>query len=298
MRIAVTGGSGFVGGALVDSLLDRGDEVWIITRSKDSVKKQRSGLQVVTWDELDQEPNKLAGVEAIVNLAGESINQRWTDKAKERIMQSRLKAADRIAKFAGSLEQRPVVVINASGVSYYGTSETETFDETSEQRIMDFLSEVVDKWEAAADEIPTDRLVKLRVSLVLGRDGGAFPLMAMPYRLFGGGRVGSGKQWVSWIHMEDMVRLILFCLDNDSVSGPINASSPDPVTNDQFGRAIGRAMGRPHWFPVPALLMKTLLGELSVLLLEGQRVLPLKPQEYGFEFRYATVDQAMKELVG
>ncbi|WP_020617712.1 TIGR01777 family oxidoreductase [Paenibacillus daejeonensis] len=298
MRIAVTGGSGFVGGALVDSLLDRGDEVWIITRSKDSVKKQRSGLQVVTWDELDQEPNKLAGVDAIVNLAGESINQRWTDKAKERILQSRLKAADRIAKFAGSLEQRPAVVINASGVSYYGTSETETFDETSEQRIMDFLSEVVDKWEAAADEIPTDRLVKLRVSLVLGRDGGAFPLMALPYRLFGGGRVGSGKQWVSWIHMEDMVRLILFCLDNDSVSGPINASSPDPVTNDQFGRAIGRAMGRPHWFPVPAVLMKTLLGELSVLLLEGQRVLPRKAQEHGFEFRYATVDQAMKELVG
>ncbi|MFS0723440.1 TIGR01777 family oxidoreductase [Paenibacillus sp. 1P07SE] len=298
MKVAVTGGSGFVGSRLVDALLERGDEVWIITRSKDSVKKSHERLHIATWDELDSGPRQLDGVEAIVNLAGESINQRWTDKAKKRILNSRLEAADRIAKLTHSLARRPAVVVNASGVSIYGTSEHETFDETSKARLTDFLAHVVDQWEAAADKIETDRLVKLRVSLVLGRDGGAFPLMALPYRLFGGGRVGSGRQPVSWIHMDDMVNLILFCIDNDAAEGPVNASSPDPVTNDQFGRAIARAMGRPHWFPVPSVLMKMLFGELSVLLLEGQRVLPRRAQEHGFEFRYPTVDLAMKDLVG
>ncbi|GBF76440.1 TIGR01777 family protein [Paenibacillus sp. 598K] len=297
MRVAVTGGSGLVGGKLVDALLGRGDEVWIITRAKDSIKQRQDRLHVVTWDELERQPLQLQGVEAIVNLAGESINQRWTDKAKERILQSRLKAAAGIARLAQALSRQPAVVVNASGISYYGTSETATFDETSEQRITDFLSHVVDQWERAAEAIPTDRLVKLRISLVLDAKGGAFPLMALPYRLFGGGRVGSGRQWVSWIHMEDMVRLILFCIDNEAVAGPVNASSPQPVTNDQFGRAVGRAMGRPHWFPVPATLMKTLFGELSVLLLEGQRALPRRAEELGFEFRYPTVDAAMQDLL-
>lgn len=297
MRVAVTGGSGLVGGKLVDALLGRGDEVWIITRAKDSVKQRDDRLHVVTWDELERQPLLLEGVEAIVNLAGESINQRWTDKAKERILQSRLKAAASVAQLAQALPRQPAVVVNASGISYYGTSETATFDETSEQRITDFLSHVVDQWERAAEAISTDRLVKLRISLVLDAKGGAFPLMTLPYRLFGGGRVGSGRQWVSWIHMEDMVRLILFCIDNAAVAGPINASSPEPVTNDQFGRAVGRAMRRPHWFPVPAVLMKTLFGELSVLLLEGQRALPRRAEELGFEFRYPTVDAAMQDLL-
>lgn len=253
-------------------------------------------MQTVTWHELVEEPSKLAGVDAIVNLAGESINQRWTDEAKARILGSRVDAAEGLARAVALLEAKPKVVVNASGISAYGFSESETFDESSRTVETDFLASVVRKWEAAADRIPVDRLVKLRVGLVLDREGGAFPKMAMPYRLFGGGPVGSGKQWISWIHLEDMVRLIMFCVDEDRMSGPVNASAPTPVTNDEFGRALGKAMGRPHWFPVPSFLMKAAFGELSALLLEGQRALPRKALDSGFTFRHPTINAAMQAM--
>ncbi|UVI31426.1 TIGR01777 family oxidoreductase [Paenibacillus spongiae] len=301
MKIAVTGGTGFVGSDLVKALLRRGDDVWVISRrSSSSAGKTapHSGAKQISWEELEQSPSRLEGVEAIVNLAGESINQRWNDEAKKRILQSRIDAAQRIANLIDALDSKPSVVVNASGISIYGTSETDTFNEESDARLTDFLGTVVEKWEAAADRIPVPRLVKLRVSVVLGRNGGAFPLMAMPYRMFAGGRVGSGKQWLSWIHIEDMTRLLLFCIDNTSIRGAVNASSPDPVTNDHFGRSIAAAMGRPHWFPVPAFMMKTLFGEMSTLLLEGQRVLPHKALTQGFEFRYPSIAEAAEELVG
>ncbi|XEC93836.1 TIGR01777 family oxidoreductase [Paenibacillus tarimensis] len=298
MRIAVTGGSGFIGNALVQYLLERGDEVWIITRSTGRIEQQDPKLHVITWEDLASKPERLEGLNAIVNLAGESINQRWTSEAKERILKSRLDAADRIAKLVRALERKPQTVINASGISIYGSSETAEFDESSASNISDFLSSVVEKWEKAANAIQTERLVKLRVGVVLGRSGGAFPAMAMPYRLFAGGKVGNGKQWLSWIHLEDMVRLIVFCIDNEQMEGPINASAPEPVTNDGFGRALGKALGRPHWFPVPAFLMKALFGELSVLLLEGQRVLPRKALEAGFRFHYPDIHSAMRNLAG
>lgn len=297
MRVAVTGGTGFIGSALVRSLLERGDEVWIVSRTAGNAKARPPRLQVVTWEQLEEKPKRLDGVGGIVNLAGESIDQRWTDAVKERILQSRLQAAARVGKLVSALQDKPRVVVNASGISYYGTSLTETYDERSPKRVADFLSSVVDKWEEAAGRIPVERLVKLRVGLVIGNGGGAFPKMAMPYRLFGGGRIGSGKQWIPWIHLEDMVRLILFSLDNERISGPINAVSPDPATNDDFGRAIGRAMKRPHWFPVPAILMKALFGEMAVLL-EGQKALPKAALDAGFQFRYPTVDDAMRDLVG
>lgn len=298
MRVVVTGGTGFVGGALVKALLERGDEVWVVTRKKGSVAGRHANLHEATWDELADNPGRLEGTHGIVNLAGESINQRWTEAAKARVLNSRLQAAEAVAGWVRALQVKPNVVINASGITYYGMSETGMFDERSPGRVTDFLSSVVEKWEAAADRIAAERLVKLRVGLVVGREGGAFPLMAMPYKLFGGGRVGSGKQWISWIHLEDMTRLILFCLDNDAVSGPMNASSPDPVTNDRFGRALGAAMKRPHWFPVPAFVMRLLFGEMAILLLEGQRALPKAALDAGFAFRYPTIDSAMQDLVG
>ncbi|MBD2844300.1 TIGR01777 family protein [Paenibacillus sp. IB182496] len=298
MRVAVTGGSGFVGGALVSALLARGDEVWIVTRSTGHVERSDPKLHVITWEDMAAKPERLEGVQAVVNLAGESIDQRWTSESKERIVKSRTDAADRVARLVRALQRGPEVVVNASGISYYGTSETARFDESSPQRITDFLSSVVDKWEKAAEEIPVPRLVKLRVGVVLDSEGGAFPKMAMPYRLFGGGPVGSGRQWLPWIHLEDIVRLILFCIDNPAIEGPVNASAPEPVTNDRFGRAIARAMRRPHWFPVPAFLMKALFGEMSVVLLDGQHAVPRRALDAGFAFRYPDIDTAMQELVG
>lgn len=298
MRVAIAGGTGFIGRALTKALLERNDEVYIISRQSSSGRSEPSGITRFTWSELEAVPALLEGIDAIVNLTGESINQRWTLAAKQRVMQSRMTAAARIAMLMQSLKYKPPLVVNASGISAYGISPDGIFDESSPTKVTDFLSEVVQKWEQAADTIPAKRLVKLRVGVVLDKKEGAFPLMAMPYRLFGGGKIGSGKQWLSWIHLEDMIQLILFILDNEDISGPINGSSPDPVTNDAFGRAIGKAMGRPHWFPVPAALMRVLFGEMSTLLLDGQRALPRKALEHGFTFKYPTVDAAMNELVG
>lgn len=299
MRIAVAGGTGFIGKALTDALLARGDEVWVISRGAAVSKTVRHPLMnAVTWQQLAHEPQLLDGIDGIVNLAGESINQRWTDAAKQRIMHSRLWAAERITQLIHALQNKPSVVVNASGISAYGISETGSFDEDSPTQVTDYLSEVVRAWESAADAIPASRLVKLRIGLVLDRKGGAFPLMLMPYRLFGGGRVGSGRQGLSWIHIADMVGLILFCLDNKEIRGPVNASAPEPVSNDVFGRAVGRAYGRPHWFPVPAALMRLLFGEMSTLLLDGQRAMPKRALEHGYEFRYPTLDSALKHLAG
>jgi len=302
MRILIAGGTGFIGSAAAKALTARGDEVVIVSRSAPTQNSERARppVRFVTWSELAEKPDMLGAVDAIVNLAGESINQRWTASAKSRILQSRIDAADRIAQLVASLPEQPGVVVNASGISGYGASLTETFDERSPLRAGDneFLAGVVREWEAAADRIKVRRLVKLRIGLVIAAKGGAFPLMALPYRLFAGGPIGGGSQWLPWIHLDDMVRLILFAIDNEQMSGPVNAVAPEPLTNDQFGRAIGRAMRRPHWMPVPGFMMKAVLGEMAALLLEGQRALPRAALEAGFEFRFPTADMALRSIVG
>lgn len=296
MKIAIAGGSGFIGQHLIKDWLRNQHEVVLISR-----KRQESTdklLTSVTWNELKSNPDRLEGVDAIVNLAGESINQRWTAEAKRKILQSRLETTGQIADVVARLEKKPSVVVNASGMSIYGLSETATFDENSEHVHDHFLSDVVEEWEWAADQIPDTRVVKVRVGIVLGLDGGAFPKMYLPYRLFAGGKVGSGRQWLSWIHVEDMVGLINFCIENGEVTGVVNATAPHPVTNDQFGRTIGKVAGRPHWMPVPGFVMKLIFGELSVLLLEGQKVLPRKVMEHGFTFRYPVLEGALRQLLG
>jgi uncharacterized protein len=294
VKVAISGGTGFVGQHLVKYLLDQKADVVLISRTKQTAGPSK--VPVLTWSELEREPQLLEGTDAIVNLAGESINQRWTDEAKERIMHSRLDAARRIGLAVDQLRQKPVLV-NASGISIYGVSETATFSEESEPRIIDFLSGVVDQWEIAAEQIPARRIVLLRVGIVLGNDGGAFPKMAMPFKLGVGGRIGSGRQVLSWIHVTDICRLIDYCIRQDSLEGPVNATAPQPVTNDEFGRTLARVMGRPYVFPVPAFAMKLLFGELSTLLLEGQRVLPKAALEHGFEYRYPTLEMALEDLV-
>jgi len=296
LKVAVAGGTGFIGGHLIRHLLERHDEVVLISRSR--AKRSPFGLKTFQWGELPERKAELEGFDAIVNLAGESINQRWTADAKRRILQSRVDTATRIAELVASLRDKPRVVVNGSGISVYGTSETETYDETSPPRVVDFLSGVVEKWEQAIDAIPDTRVVKLLTGLVLGRDGGALPLMALPYKFGVGGRIGSGRQWMSWIHIEDMVRLIRFVIENESVRGPVNATAPHPVTNDEFGRALARALRRPHWFPVPAALIKLALGQQSELLLNGQHVRPRVLLENGFTFLYPTVDSALARLYG
>lgn len=294
MKIAVTGGSGFIGKRLISHLQQQGHEVINISRSPRAVIEH---VRTVTWDQLKTDSSAFAGLDAIVNLAGESINQRWTAAAKERIVGSRLKAAEQVAQLVERMDVKPKVVVNASGMSVYGTSETETFDERSPHLPVDFLSKVVEQWEDAADQIQGTRIVKVRVGLVLDGKEGAFPKMALPYKLGVGGPIGSGKQWLSWIHIDDMVRLIDFCIQNEAILGPVNATAPNPVTNREFGRALAKAMRRPNLFPLPAFILKIMFGELSILLLEGQKVLPRVLLEHGFTFKYSFVDKALADIV-
>lgn len=297
MRIAVTGGTGYIGNALIDALVDRGDEVVIITRRVPSIEKQRPDAAYATWDEAAS-PGQIGHVDAVVNLAGESINQRWTAAAKARIVDSRVRAAAGTAALIAAQHEKPRVVVQASGISVYGSSETGVFDETSHPQPSadDFLAQTVLRWEEAAQAIHAERVVSLRIGVVIDGKGGAFPLMALPYKLFVGGRIGSGRQWLPWIHLEDMVGLILFSLDNEAISGAVNACAPEAVTNEQFGRAIGRAFRRPHWFPLPAFVFQTVFGEMSALLLKGQNTVPRRALDAGFNYRYPTIDEALQAI--
>jgi uncharacterized protein (TIGR01777 family) len=298
MRIAVTGGTGFIGSHLIRESLRQGDDVVIISRKCDKVSRlfPDSQIRCVTWGELEKIVDSLENVDAIVNLAGESINQRWTEKAKRRILESRLAATRRTADIVERLKHKPRVMINGSGVAVYGVSETDTFDETSKGSVPDFLSGVVERWEKAAKQISGTRLITLRTGIVLGKDGGALPPMIMPYRLWIGGRVGNGKQALSWIHVEDMVRVIRFCIENEFVEGPVNAVAPNPVTYEEFGKGASQVLRRPYWLPVPDFMLKLIFGEMSTLLLKGQRVVPRKLLLSGFEFRHQYIHEALKNL--
>lgn len=294
MKIAITGGSGFIGKRLIAYLQQHGHEIINISRTPRGIM---NGVCTVTWEQLQSHSDGLAELDAIVNLAGESINQRWTAAAKQRILNSRLKAAQQVAQLVERMDNKPKVVVNASGMSVYGMSESAVFDERSPHNTIDFLSSVVEKWEQAADQIQGPRIVKVRVGLVLDGKEGAFPKMALPYKLGVGGTIGSGKQWLSWIHIEDMVRLIDFCIQNESISGPVNATAPSPVTNKQFGAALAKVLHRPNLFPLPSFVMKLVFGELSTLLLEGQKVLPRVLLQHGFNFTYTSVDEALADIV-
>jgi uncharacterized protein (TIGR01777 family) len=299
MRLLLCGGTGFIGKALTQALLSRGDEVCIVTRNKPMNPPFDTALPhptYVTWAEWNADPDRLGGFDGIVNLTGESINQRWTKKAKERIVASRVEAAARIAEYIGRMSSPPAVVVNSSGISLYGHSGKMVFDENSSAAPADFLGDTIIEWEKAADQIPVQRLVKLRIGLVCAREGGAFPIIRLPYRLFGGGRIGNGKQGMPWIHLQDMVSLILFCLDHSELSGPVNAVAPEPVSNDEFGRMLGRVTHRPHWFPVPAILLRSILGEMSTLVLTGPKAMPRKLLDHGFVFAFPKLEEALRDI--
>ncbi|MFF2017594.1 TIGR01777 family oxidoreductase [Paenibacillus sp. NPDC058177] len=297
MKYVICGGTGFIGSKLKDYWLQAGHEVLIVGRKLPEVKSSHAKLSYHTWDDLAANPLPAENSDALINLAGSSLSQRWSPKGKQSIMQSRLVTVAAAAKLLNVLKHQPLVIVQASAVAIYGTSFKDTFDESSPTHVMDFPSEVVKAWEDAADAAyPNIRMVKLRIGVVLGNESGAFPMMKLPYLLGVGGRIGSGKQWLSWIHHDDIVKLIDFCVHTPDISGPVNATAPSPVTNDQFGRTIGKVYKRPHWFPLPAFLLKTAVGELSEILLEGQRVLPSKALMHGFSFIHPTLESALQDL--
>lgn len=300
MRVAVCGGTGFIGSALVSYWLERGHEIIIVTRKSPTAGREQAAAnpRYITWEELEGSPELMEGLDALVNLAGSSLNQRWTEKGKMKILDSRLRSVQALASLMNKLHNKPLVIIQASAIGIYGTSLTEIYDENSPTLRQDFLSEVTLKWEyEAADLVKSaDRMVTLRTGVVLGNQGGAYPLMRLPHLLGFGGKVGTGQQWMSWIHLQDMVRLIDYSIMNSAIKGPINAVSPSPVTNDEFGRTAAKVFHRPYWFPLPGFLLKSILGEQSTLLLDGQRVLPHKAQEHGFIYLFPTLLDALTDL--
>jgi uncharacterized protein (TIGR01777 family) len=294
MKILMTGGTGFIGTHLIRHFQKQGADITLVSRSQEYEKDAK--LRFLTWSQLQSHVSELEGLDAIINLAGETINQRWTDEAKRKILNSRTETTAQIAKLVDRLDHKPRVVINGSAVAIYGTSETETFTEESEKQNSDFLAGVVEQWEKEVDHIQGTRLVKLRTGVVLGMDGGAFPQMILPYRLMAGGRVGSGQQWFSWIHVEDMVRIVEYCMMKEEIEGAVNCTSPEPVRNDRFGCVVGKVLRRPHWLPIPSFIFKLIFGEMAILLLEGQKVMPKKLKKAGFTFRFPQLESAIRDL--
>ncbi|ESU32394.1 hypothetical protein G3A_11800 [Bacillus sp. 17376] len=296
MKIAITGGTGLVGQALSSHLIQSGHQVYILTRN--SSESHSINPKYVQWLNSGDKPEKeLDGIDAIVNLAGATINNRWTDEYKKKIIDSRLQATSEVKRIIEELPTKPSVLVNASAVGYYGTSLRKEFTEQSNKG-SDFLADTVDQWEASASQVHDMgvRPVLCRFGVILDKNGGALPRMVLPYKLFAGGKIGSGKQWLSWIHIEDVVRGIIFSIENPKVNGPVNFTAPSPVTMEQFGETLSRVINRPHWMRVPSFALKIMLGEMSILVLEGQRAMPEKLISAGFTFRYPELDDALKEI--
>ena len=294
LRVAVTGATGLVGSALVPALLAAGHRVDRVSR-----RRPAAGTTDIQWDpargQLD--PRALEGVDAVVHLAGETIAAlRWTPAVKERIRRSRVDGTRLLAETLGRLTRRPRVLVAVSGVGYYGSRGDTPLTEESPPG-SGFLAEVCREWEAAADPARAAgiRVVHPRLGVVLAGQGGALPRMALPFRLGAGGVIGDGRQYCSWIELNDLVRVIELCLALETLAGPVNAVAPTPVTNREFTRVLGRALGRPTLVPLPALAARLLLGEMGqALLLDSARALPRRLERAGFRFRHPDLEDALR----
>lgn len=302
MKVIVTGATGFIGGALVRALLQRGDAVVALTRNVEAARRKLPpGVEAVQWDVRDGGPwmDVFNGADGVVNLAGENaFTKPWTQREKQRILQSRVDATNVVVNALAKADPRPRVLVNASGMDFYGSQGDTVLTEESPSGST-FLAGVTRQWEAAARKAEDlgVRVVLMRNSLVFGRQGGILPLVALPFRFFMGGVIG-GKQWVSWIAIDDEVGLIIFALTHDELRGPVNAAAPNPVPMRVFSQEIGRALHRPVWAPVPAGLVRTVLGEQGNVILGSIRLQPKVAQEAGYHFQYPELSQTLREELG
>jgi len=302
MRVLIAGGTGLIGTALAKGLRDDGNEVIVLTRAPEQSKgRVAAGVRLERWD-----GTSTAGwgplveeVDAIVNLAGEGVaDGRWSAERKRRIRQSRVDAGRALVAAVAAAAAKPAVLVQSSAVGYYGPCADEILTEEAAAG-SDFLAEVCVEWEASTAEVEAMdvRRPVIRTGVVLSGEGGAFPRMALPFRLFAGGPLGGGNQYFPWIHVDDEVAAIRFLLASETASGPYNLTAPDPLRNRDFVRLLGRTMRRPAFVPTPSFALKTIFGEMSTVLLDGQRAVPARLQEAGYEYLYSGVEDALRALL-
>jgi uncharacterized protein (TIGR01777 family) len=305
MRVFITGGTGLIGGKLIKRLRERQDQAVVLTRRPAAAREAMADCTVVEGDPTKPGPwmDAVADCDAVVNLAGENIfGKRWGDEFKKVLVESRVKSTENVvqalARSPRTASGAAKALVNASAVGYYGPRGDEEIDESAGPGD-DFLARICVEWEKAAQAaLPLGvRLAILRIGVVLDKGGGALKTLLTPFKMGVGGPAGSGKQWMPWIHHADMVGLLLLALDNANAAGPINATAPNPVTNKDFGKALGRALHRPAFLPTPGFGLKLLLGEVSGVVLTGQRVLPKQALKLGYVFQFPTIDAALADVV-
>ena len=301
MRVIITGGTGLIGQALTQSLAADGHEVIVLSRNPDKVSGLPQGARAVKWDGRSAQGwGQLAdGADAIVNLAGESIAAgRWSEARKQSILQSRVEAGRAVVDAVKAATRKPRVVVQSSAVGFYGPRGSEKIAEDASAG-HDFLASVCRAWEASTAELESlgVRRVIIRTGVVLDKNGGALPQMMLPFKLFAGGPLGGGRQGFPWIHLADEVAAIRFLIDQPSASGVFNLSAPNPLSNAQFGRVLGKVLGRPSFMPTPGIAMKMMFGEMSTLLLDGQFEIPQRLQQLGFTFRFADAEATLRDVL-
>jgi uncharacterized protein (TIGR01777 family) len=299
MKVLIGGGTGLIGSALAKSLLARGNQVGIISRTPDLVDEDYLS---VSWDEALL-VKELSDTDVVINLAGSSLagnnplQMRWTANRKQAIISSRMAAGQKLVAAISKLNRKPEVFLQASAIGYYGNQGLDPANENTGPG-NDFLTEVCLDWEsstAALEGMGVRRLVT-RIGLVLSPKGGLLPLLALPFRLFIGGKIGTGNQYFSWIHIQDIVESIQFLINDPRFQGVYNLTAPNPVTNLKFAQVLGRTLRRPVWFPIPGIAMKIALGEAATLALDGRPVHPSRLLQSGYQFSFPDLDQALRTL--
>lgn len=299
MKAVITGGSGLIGQALCRKLAGDKHQVTILSRNPDKVRGLPTGIQVEKWDGRSSNGwgHLVEGADAIINLAGTNLGEgRWTEARKREIMDSRLNAGRAVVEAVSKATSKPRALIQASAVGYYGGHGNEELTEQTGPG-NDFPARICVEWEVSTEPVDAMgvRRTIIRTGVVLSKRGGALPRMELPFKLFAGGPIGSGKQPFPWIHIEDEARAILWLVEHGG-TGPYNLAAPHVLTNAEFSKALGRAMGRPSVMPVPAFALKALYGEMSIILLEGQRATPQRLLSEGFDFRYPEAEAALRDL--
>ena len=306
MRIIIAGGSGLIGHALTDSLLLDGNEVIILSRNLGNSADKRGMVKIIGWDgkSIDNWINEIDTSDVVINLVGENLSgkgllpSRWNKERKEHLLTSRVNAGNVLARAIEIVDNKPSVFIQASGVGIYGIQRGMQFTEGSDLG-NDFLANLSKRWEASSEQVEKlgVRRVVVRFAVVLSKNGGALRPMLLPYKFYIGGPIGDGQQVYSWIHIDDVVNAVKFLIEHEQAIGVYNLSSPNPVTNDEFGRTIGKILKRPHYLPIPGFVMHLAFGEVADMVLEGQRVMPKKLSAEGYKFKYPQLVDALTDLL-